>query len=390
MRHNQTVKILLYLGASLVLRFVVADRILAGSDGGWMRMGAIAVIFVVGIGFVFHGTARVIEETTDVLKDRTGLAGGFLQAFGTAFPDMVIGIAAAIASWQARNTDYARAVNLGIIAASTTFGSNIYNIAHAGWCVYRQNMADLKRRIVPMIPRVAFGGSLTPLRDHAPPPRRAEMDGAIRILTALTLLTAFAAVGMVLSGRVRAGASGIEGDLYQLVRPVGVVLMALCIGVLYRFRKSHRPESPDPAIILGEKYYAGQPTVRLWADLLMSGGAILFAAESMVRAMEVFAHMAHLPYVVAGMAAGLIGCFGEMLVIHNFSVHPRGRIGDAITGVAMDNIVTTMGAGIVAILGGIFLGSNALILIFVVILAANTVLIEQVSCLKNNLPADEG
>jgi len=73
------------------------------------------------------------------------------------------------------------------------------------------------------------------------------------------------------------------------------------------------------------------------------------------------------------------------LVVHNFSVNPKGRIGDAIVGVAMDNIVTTLGAAIVAIMGGIFLGSSSLILIFIIILAANTVLLEQIAKLKNDL-----
>lgn len=100
--------------------------------------------FFIGIGYIFRGTSKVIEETTDVLKDRTKLAGGFLQAFGTAFPDMVIGIVAAFISLQVRDSDYVRAINLAIIAASTTFGSNIYNIVHATWCVYRQNLADKK------------------------------------------------------------------------------------------------------------------------------------------------------------------------------------------------------------------------------------------------------
>jgi len=67
----------------------------------------------------------------------------------------------------------------------------------------------------------------------------------------------------------------------------------------------------------------------------------------------------------------------------NFTVNPKGRIGDALVGVAMDNIVTTMGASIVAVMGGIFLGGNALILIFVIILALNSVLIWQISKLKN-------
>lgn len=382
---NQIFKIVLYVVLALCLRFVIADRVLAGSENVWVQIVAIAAIFIIGIGFVFCGTAKVIEETTDVLKDRTGLAGGFLQAFGTAFPDMVIGVVAAVASWQVRNTDYARAVNLAIIAASTTFGSNIYNIIHAAWCVYRQNMADARKKAVLMFPPFAWSGRLTPMKDHAIKPARAEMDGAIRILMALSILTAFAAVSMVLFGKVSGEITGVSGDLYQLIRPVGVALFILSAGVLHRFRKSHRAESPDPEIIEEEKYYARQGTWRIWLDLILSGGAILFTAESMVSAMEVFVHLTHTPYVIAGVMAGLIGCFGEMLVIHNFSVNAKGRIGDAITGVAMDNIVTTLGAAIVAMIGGIFLGSNALILIFVIILGANTLLIEQISLLKNNL-----
>jgi hypothetical protein len=119
----------------------------------------------------------------------------------------------------------------------------------------------------------------------------------------------------------------------------------------------------------------------------LSGVAILFAAESMIRTMEVFSHLTHIPFVVTGIMAGLIGCFGEMLVVHNFAINPKGRIGDAIVGVAMDNIVTTLGASIVAIMGGIFLGGNSLIIIFIIILTANTLLIEQISKLKNDLQA---
>ena len=49
----------------------------------------------------------------------------------------------------------------------------------------------------------------------------------------------------------------------------------------------------------------------------------------------------------------------------------------------MDNIVTTAGAAIVAMMGGIFLGGSSLIVIFVLILGMNTVLIGQVSLMKN-------
>jgi len=381
---NQFFKIITYIALALILRFLVVDRLLEGTDFWWLQAILIVVVFGVGIGYVFRGTAKVIEETTDVLKDRTKLAGGFLQAFGTAFPDMVIGVVAAFISLQVRNTDYVRAINLAIIAASTTFGSNIYNILHAVWCIYRQNLANLKRKAILMFPPFKAGGSLKPLEEHNIKPSVNEMDGAIRILTALTMLTAFVAISMVLFGQVK-GQGEIAGDLYQLILPVGIVLFILCVGVLYYFRKSHRPESPVEEVAEEEQYYDKHGSWRIWLDLVLSGIAILFAAESMVKTMETFSHLTHIPFVVTGIMAGLIGCFGEMVVIHNFSIHPKGRIGDAIVGVAMDNIVTTLGAAIVAIMGGIFLGSNSLILIFIIILTANTLLIEQISKFKNYL-----
>lgn len=382
---NQFFRILIYVAVALGLHFLIVDRILEGADAWWLQAIAIVLIFGIGIGYVFRGTAKVIEETTDVLKDRTKLAGGFLQAFGTAFPDMVIGVVAAFASLQVRNTDYARAINLAIIAASTTFGSNIYNISHAVWCVYRQNLANLKRKTVPMFPFFKAGGSLKPLEEHTIKPSVGEMDGAIRILTALTILTAFAAISMVLFGQVKSGNGKIAGDLYQLILPAGIALFIFCVGILYYFRKSHHPESPTEEIIEKERYYGQQGSWRIWLDLILSGAAILFTAESMIKAMESFSHLTHTPFVITGVIAGLIGCFGEMIVIHSFSVNPKGRIGDAIVGVAMDNIVTTLGASIVAIMGGIFLGGNSLILIFIIILTVNTLLIEQISKLKNSL-----
>ena len=383
-RINQFGRIVFYIFLVLFVRFFIVDRYLDETGEWWLQALVIAAVFIIGIGIVFRGTAKVIEETTDVLKDRTGLAGGFLQAFGTAFPDLVIGVVAAIISLQVQDTDYARSINLAIIAAATTFGSNIYNIFHAVWCIYRQNLANALQKTVLMFPPFAWGGSVLPIDQHRIKPSAGEMDGAIRVLTALTLLTAFVAVSMVLFGRVDK-VPGIIGDLYKLVLPVGIVLFCLCVAVLYKFRKSHRPESPIVEIQEEENYYHKQGSWRIWLDLVLSGVAILFAAESMVKAMEVFAHLTHTPFVVTGILAGLIGCFGEMMVVHNFSVNPKGRIGDAIVGVAMDNIVTTLGAAVVAIIGGIFLGGNSLILIFIITLAGNTLLIEQISRFKNSL-----
>lgn len=381
---NQFVRILVYIAIALGLRFIIVDRLLF-TGAWWLQVAAIIIIFVVGIGYIFQGTAKVIEETTDVLKDRTSLAGGFLQAFGTAFPDMIIGVMAAVISLQVRDIDPVRAINLAIVAASATFGSNIYNIVHAVWCVYRQNLANTLNKAVLMFPPFKAGGSLKPLSEHRVQPSIKEMDGAIRVLTALTLLTTFVVMSMVLFGRVTDMSNVIEGDLYQLILPIGLILFVLCLGVLFHFRKSHRPESPIEEILEEERYYDAQKTRRIWLDLVLSGAAILLTAESMVQCLEVFAHLTHVPFVVAGIMAGIIGCFGEMMVVHNFSVNPKGRIGDAIVGVAMDNIVTTLGASIVAIMGGIFLGGNSLILIFIIILAGNTLLIEQISLLKNRL-----
>jgi MFS family permease len=235
-----------------------------------------------------------------------------------------------------------------------------------------------------MFPPFKSGGSLLPIFQHQTKPSIKEMDSAISILTVLTLLTAFVVVGMVFFGEQPANPQ-LGGNFYQLIRPLGIILAILCVGVLYYFRKSHHPDSPIAEIRESEEYYSHQSTLRIWVDLILAGVAILFAAESMVKCMEVFSHLTHIPLVITGIMAGLIGCFGEMLVVHNFSVHPKGRIGDAIVGVAMDNIVTILGAAIVAIMGGIFFGSNSLILIFIIILTGNTLLIEQISKLKNSL-----
>ncbi len=382
---NQIVNILLYIVLAVFLRYAMV-RVM-GEEVLILKIIAIVVIFVIGIGFVFRGTANIIEETTEVLKDRTGLAGGFLQSFGTAFPDMIIGVTAAVLSLSVRESDLGRSINLAIIAAAATFGSNIYNIVHAGWCLYRQNLSNTLGKAVLMFPPFKIGGKLTPLDQHSAKPSKREMDNAVDILSVLTLLTAVVAIFMVIFGQVKSLGGVIAGDVYELTRPVGFLLFVLCVATLYYFRKDERPESLEKEIIAEEKYYAKQKTIRIWLDLVLSGIAILFAAESMVRAMEVFAHLTHLPFVATGILAGIIGCFGEMLVVHNFSVNPKGRIGDAIVGVAMDNIVTTLGASIVAVMGGIFLGGNSLIVIFMIILAGNTVLIQQISRLKNSIKA---
>ncbi len=393
---TQQILIAIMLGATC--KFLLGDQLdqVRERMGDAGVIGVIVLIFAIGVAFVFRITTGVIEETTEVLKERTKLAGGFLQAFGTAFPDMVLGIVAAFLSLEARSTDYIRSINYAIIAASTTFGSNIYNIAHAAWCVYRQNLADAASKAVLMFPRLRQGGQLTPIRDHKTKPTSKEMDNAISILTALTWLTAAVAIAMVVFGRVDLTEFGQRTDVYQLIRPAGLVILVLCIWALYAFRKSEGEALEQHARIAdaksqaedeGENFYTKKSSPVIWGHLIASGLAILLTAESMVRGIETFSHITHIPFVFTGILAGLVGCLGEMIVVHNFSINPRGRVGDAIVGVAMDNIVTTLGASIVAVLGGIFLGGNSLIIIFIVILAANTLLIQQITRLKNTIAA---
>ncbi len=370
-----------FVAGALVLRFVL-EQFIDEKYGFWIRMISVVIILIFGALFVLKGTAKIIEETTGALSKKTNLAGGMLQSLGTAFPDMILGVVAALISLSLVSTDYTAAINYAIIAAATTFGSNIYNIGHAVWCVFRQNLANKKGRQVLMFPYFKKLGKVTPLKDHKVKPTLGEFENSIDILTVLTLLTSAVAISMVLFGKLSNPPAGISGDLYQLVKPVGVVILILCIFAMYYFRKSKREES-RLAEEDEENYYSKKSIPTIFVHLLFSGVAILFAAETMVNAVKVFSDLTGLPFVMTGVFAGVIGCLGEMIVIHNFTVNPKGRIGDAIVGVSMDNIVTTMGASIVAIMGGIFLGGNALILIFVIILALNTMLIWQISKLKN-------
>lgn len=379
---NRLITLFILIALALGLRFGIL-RYLDDHYPAWLRLVIVVVILGVGAVFVLRGTAKIIEETTDVLQERTKLSGGLLQSLGTAFPDMVLGVTAALISLRLQSSDYARAIDYAIIAAATTFGSNIYNIGHAAWCVWRQNLANRAGKSIIMFPGIAAGGSVTPMAQHTTKPTIAEFDTATKVLVALTILTAVVALSMVAFGQVQHPPANITGSLYQLIKPVGLVVLLAAIGVLYYFRKTKRADSPLPEVYAAEEYYRTKPTLTIWLHLGLAGAAILMAAESMVHAIETFSHLTHVPFVIAGVLAGIIGCLGEMIVVHNFSVHPKGRIGDAIMGVAMDNIVTIMGAAIVAVMGGIFLGSNALIIIFVIIFTLNTVLMQQISILKN-------
>ena len=305
---------------------------------------------------------------------------------GTAFPDMVLGVIAALLSVKYRTTDMSRSINYAIIASATTFGSNIYNIGHATWCILRQNIADVTQKHVIMFPFLPSGGFLTPLKKHPVRPSEREIGTAASLLTVLSVITSLVAISMVVFGRVSDAANPTSGDLYQLIVPIEWVIFFIAIATLWHFRKNMRdPQRHTDIIQQKERFYAVRPTYVSLIALAISAVAILFAAESMVKGIEELSIVTGMPFVVAGVLAGIIGCLGEMLVVHNFSISPKGRIGDAIVGVAMDNIVTILGAGIVAMIGGIFLGGNALILIFVIILCLNTVLLWQIGKLQKTI-----
>jgi Ca2+/Na+ antiporter len=381
---NRLLFLVILIISALILRF--GFGIFLGEEfQAPVRIIAVLLILGIGVAFTLRGTAKIIEETTEVLHERTHLAGGLLQSVGTAFPDMVLGIVAAVISLQLQASNPVMAINYAIIAAATTFGSNIYNIIHAAWCIYRQNLANRLNKVVLMAPKFKWAGQLKPMSEHQVKPTLNEFDTAISVSTALTFLTGIVAISMVVFGQVKTAVPGMAGDLYQLIRPVGAVVFVLALLTLYYFRQSKPEPAQTPEIIDEEKYYFKKSNLVIWLNLVLAGIAILISAEIMVRAIEVFCAITGLPFVIAGVLAGIIGCLGEMIVVHNFSVHPNGRIGDAVVGVAMDNIVTIVGASLVAIMGGIFLGGNALILIFVIILTANTVLIWQISKLKNYL-----
>jgi len=360
---------------------------LANDQPLWLKLISALIILVTGAGFVITGTAKIIEETTEVLHDRTQIAGGLLQSFGTAFPDMVLGIVAAVVSLKLRDTNYQLALNYAIIAAATTFGSNIYNIGHASWCLYRQNLANATNKIVLMFPGFKSAGLVRPINQHQLQPSRQEFDTAIGASVALSILTACVAVGMVIFGRVTDLPIPQSGDLYQLIRPVGGIVFVLALGVLLFFRKSQRSVAQNLEVGANSEpsFYFAKSNLIIWLSLIVAGAAILFAAESMIYAIEMLSHVFKIPVVLAGVLSGLIGCLGEMTVVHNYSVNPNGRLGDAVVGVAMDNIVTIVGASIVAMIGGIFFGGHALILIFVLILTLNAILVGQMSQLKNYL-----
>jgi len=256
---RNVLRLLLLVIASAVLKFALTPFIESETVSTWIKVVVAFVILASGVSYVLMGIAKIIEETTEVLSERTKLAAGFLQSFGTAFPDMILGVVAAVISLRVRDTDYALSIQYAMLAAAATFGSNIYNIAHAAWCVFRQNLSNIKDQKVAMLPGAKFMGMLSPMRSHIRKPNLKEINVAIDVLIALTVLTTGVVVAMVLFGQQDNMVAHVAGDLYQLTRPIGIVLFAICIAVLYLFRKTHRTsESPDAEIVVEENFFRKQ------------------------------------------------------------------------------------------------------------------------------------
>jgi hypothetical protein len=380
--HQRLFHLLVFIICAAILRFVFV-KCLSSEYDLWIRILGIISIIIVSIAFILRGTANIIEETTEVLSERTKIAGGLLQSLGTAFPDMVLGIIAAILSLNVRNTSLLLSVRYAVIAAAATFGSNIYNIAFAVWCIFRQNVANTKKISIDFIPGISQKMKVIPIKDQSQKPTLIEFDSAIDLMNILSILTAVVAISMVIFGQVNIYSDNSGGTLYQLIQPIGIIIILLSIFILYHFRSIKHAENPMNEVKCAEKYFSNKSNLYIWLFLGGSGLALLMTAESMIHAIQVSSEIFRISPAIVGFLAGLVGSLGEMIVIYDYTVHPKGKMGDAVTGIAMDNIITILGAAIVAAMGGIFLGSNALIIIFVVILTLNTMLIWQISKLKN-------
>lgn len=373
MKNKFIINIFTIVMVSSLLRFIDFGFI----DSPSRVLSIAAILIALGVGtYVIFLISEIIEETTAVLRGRTGLAGGLIQAVGTAFPDMIIGVTAALMSIKAMESNYALAISYAVIAASATFGSNIYNMGFAAFCIWRQNRANKLHKSVPFLPLVSKT-RLTPMEHHKNRPNLIEINTAIRVIASLTILTALVAILMVLFGKSPAPA-GFDGELYGLKPIIGAGILVAAATILVRFSKNY---SEDFGI--HDNYFQKFRTITIWAILAICAAGIFMTAETMVEAVNQACHIFNIPVVIGGTIAGIIGCLAEMVVVFRFSINPDGRIGDAVVGVAMDNIITVIGASLVAIIGGIFLGGSSLIIIFVLILTVNMLLVWQVSELKD-------
>src|SRR5476649_2273595 len=111
---GKIVELVFLLAAAAICNFALT-RVL-NRNNVVVTLAEIVLIIVIGAGFVLKRTADIIEETTDVLSHRTKTSSGVLQSIGTAFPDMSLGIMAAVLSLNLASSDLSRSINYAIIA----------------------------------------------------------------------------------------------------------------------------------------------------------------------------------------------------------------------------------------------------------------------------------
>ena len=84
MKVNKLFFFVLLLGTASFARFVLTP--LLNNDNTIIQLGSLIIILIIGAFFLLRASAKIIEETTEVLSERTKIAGGLLQSLGTAFP----------------------------------------------------------------------------------------------------------------------------------------------------------------------------------------------------------------------------------------------------------------------------------------------------------------
>ncbi len=325
-------------------------------------------------------TAKTIGAVSQSLKYQTGIAAGVLQAIGTALPDMAIGILAAILSVREASGDYYRSIQYGMVAGSTTLGSNIYNILFASWCVWRQDKSDRVKREVLMFPLIKKWGRLTPLSQQELKPTLREISSSLTLLLILSAITALVAISVVFSGIIESSPELFQQDIYKFDKGMALFILMACLFLIYEFRKAQSSSNVKEKTNLED---TGNSVIRNWFFLLVATFILFISAYMVIEAITRISELTNIPIEVLGMATALVGCLGEMTVIYDFSIHQSGTIIDAITGVTMDNFFTIVGTCLIALIGGIYLGSSTAIIIFICIMLANTVLIVQTAKLKD-------
>lgn len=336
--------------------------------------------FLLGI-YLLRETSKIIQNATAVLKDRTNIMGKLLQPSGAAFSNIIIGVVAAILSWMLTTSDPVKSVNLSILATTTIFGSFAYIIFFAVWCIYRQNVANRKGKIISVVPLTGIAGLIKPIKLHKTNPKMEDFDNIMQIIGYFSFIVSLVTLGIIGFGKIIriSLTTGFYEILLQLSKPFGIVILLVCLGIILKYNKN----KPKKEIYDVDNIYGTLPTSRMLMDLSISIVIITFAAEAIVRSISLFAQLTHTSYLIMGLITAFIACIGEISKIHNHTINPSGKIPESLVNIFINNIVAIMVVSFVTVLGGLFRGNITSLIIFMLILLANTLLTQQVHNLKN-------